>query len=94
MSALAIDKPCFAPGVRLGFDKVREQHILLYPEGAVTLNETAVKVLELCDGNRTLDDIANELADTYGASSPDLKDDISELIAAIAARGLVVDAAD
>jgi pyrroloquinoline quinone biosynthesis protein D len=93
MSATAIDKPCLANGVRLGFDKVRDRPILLYPEGAVALNETAVTVLELCDGNRTIDDIAAALASQY-VDSPDLRTDIEELIAAIAARGLVIDAAD
>jgi len=88
----AIQKPRLATGSRLAFDKVRDQHILLYPEGALTLNETAVTVLELCDGNRTIDDIAVELGSAY-ADNPDLRDDVAELINAIAARGLVIDAA-
>jgi len=87
-----ISKPRLANGSRLAFDKVRDVPILLYPEGALTLNETAVSVLELCDGNRTIDDIAVELGSTY-AENPDLRNDVAELIDAIAARGLVIDAA-
>ncbi len=92
MSATTIEKPRLATGVRLGYDKVRDRHMLLYPEGAVTLNETAVSVLELCDGSRTIDEIASELAGSY-QENPDLRSDVGELIAAIAARGLVTDAA-
>ena len=50
MTEITIEKPRLATGSRLAFDKVRDRHILLYPEGALTLNETAVTVLELCDG--------------------------------------------
>ena len=35
---------------RLDFDSVRQQHVLLYPEGAVLLNPTGAAILELCDG--------------------------------------------
>jgi pyrroloquinoline quinone biosynthesis protein D len=93
MSAAAIEKPRLATGVRLAFDKVRDRHMLLFPEGAVTLNETAVTVLELCDGTRTLDEIAAELGSVYNAG-PEMRADVEELIAAIASRGLVVDAAE
>jgi coenzyme PQQ biosynthesis protein PqqD len=92
MSAASIERPRLATGVRLAFDTVRERHILLYPEGAVTLNETAVTVLELCDGKRTLDEITAELSGVYG-NGPEIRGDVEELIAAIAAQGLVVDAA-
>ncbi len=55
---MAFAHPTLANGVRLHHDKVREQHVLLFPEGALVLNETAVEVLELCDGERSLDDVA------------------------------------
>ena len=88
----SIERPRLATGVRLSFDKVRERHVLLFPEGALTLNESAVAVLELCDGNRTLDDIAAELGAVY-TDGPDLRSDVQELIGAVAAQGLLVDAA-
>ena len=87
---MAFAHPTLANGVRLHHDKVREQHVLLFPEGALVLNETAVEVLELCDGERSLDDIAGVLNDRYEGA--DVKDDISELLDGIGERGLVVDA--
>ncbi len=30
---------------RIGFDPVRQRRVLLYPEGAILLNETAAEIL-------------------------------------------------
>ena len=43
-------RPRLVTGARLRYDEVREEHLLLIPEGAVRLNPTAAQVLELCDG--------------------------------------------
>jgi pyrroloquinoline quinone biosynthesis protein D len=85
-----ITHPALLHGVRLHWDQVRERHVLLYPEGAIALNPTAVTVLELCDGKRTIDDIAAEISKTYNGD--DIRTDVENLINAIAARGLIVDA--
>jgi len=85
-----LSRPQLAPGVRLRWDDVRRRHVLLYPEGALTLNETAADVLELCDGERTIDDIAQELSSRYDGT--DVRADVERLVGAIAGRGLVVDA--
>jgi pyrroloquinoline quinone biosynthesis protein D len=78
-------------GARLQYDDVREEHLLLIPEGAVRLNQTAAEVLELCDGERSLDEIVGVLSARYDGS--DLRDDVRGLVDAMADRGLVVDAA-
>ena len=39
---------------RLDFDPVRQQRVLLYPEGVVLLNDTGAAILELCDGRRSV----------------------------------------
>jgi pyrroloquinoline quinone biosynthesis protein D len=86
---VAFERPRLAGGVRLHHDRVREQHVLLFPEGALVLNETAVEVLELCDGERTLEDIAGVLGERYEGA--DVRDDVSELLDGIGERGLVVE---
>jgi coenzyme PQQ biosynthesis protein PqqD len=70
---------------------VREEHLLLIPEGAVRLNPTAAQVLELCDGERSVDDIVDALSARYEGA--DLRADVVELVDAMAQKGLVVDAA-
>ena len=83
-------RPRLATGARLRYDEVREEHLLLIPEGAVRLNPTAAEVLELCDGERSIDDIAAALSTRYDGA--DLRDDVVELIDAMAQKGLVIDA--
>ena len=58
-------RPRLVTGARLRYDDVREEHVLLIPEGVVRLNPTAAEVLELCDGERSLDDIVGALSARY-----------------------------
>lgn len=82
-------RPRLATGARLRYDDVRKEHVLLIPEGAVRLNPTAAEVLELCDGERSLDDIVGALSARYEGA--DLRDDVVELVDAMAQKGLLVD---
>jgi pyrroloquinoline quinone biosynthesis protein D len=86
-----VTRPSLVTGARLGYDDVREEHVLLIPEGVVRLNPTAAEVLELCDGERSLDDIVGALSARYEGA--DVHDDVVELVDAMAQRGLVVDGA-
>jgi pyrroloquinoline quinone biosynthesis protein D len=86
-----VTRPRLVTGARLRYDEVREEHVLLIPEGAVRLNPSAAEVLELCDGERSLDDIVGALSARYEGA--DVRDDILELVDAMTQRGLVVDAA-
>jgi pyrroloquinoline quinone biosynthesis protein D len=86
-----VNRPRLVDGVRLQYDEVREQHLLLVPEGAVHLNATAAQVLELCDGERSVEEIASALSERY--SGADVADDVHELIGGLVQHGLVIDAA-
>ena len=82
-------RPRLVTGARLRYDDVREEHVLLIPEGAVRLNPTAAEVLELCDGERSLDDIVGALSARYDGAA--VRDDVVELLDAMTEKGLVVD---
>ena len=84
-------RPRLVTGARLRYDDVREEHLLLVPEGAVRLNASAAEGLELCDGERSVEDIAGVLAARYDGA--DLSGDVRELVDGMAERGLLVDAA-
>jgi pyrroloquinoline quinone biosynthesis protein D len=86
-----VTRPRLVTGARLRYDDVREEHVLLVPEGAVRLNPSAAEVLELCDGERSLDDIVGVLATRYDGA--DLGEDVRGLVGAMAEKGLLVDAA-
>jgi pyrroloquinoline quinone biosynthesis protein D len=85
-----VTRPRLATGARLRYDEVREEHLLLVPEGAVRLNPSAVEVLELCDGERSLDEILAVLSQRYDGT--DLSADVRDLIDGMTERGLLVDA--
>jgi pyrroloquinoline quinone biosynthesis protein D len=86
-----LTRPRLVTGARLQYDDVREEHVLLVPEGVVRLNPTAAEVLELCDGERSLDEIVDTLSARYEGS--DLRGDVRGLVDGMTQRGLVVDAA-
>jgi pyrroloquinoline quinone biosynthesis protein D len=71
---------------RLDFDRVRQRRVLLYPEGAMFINETGAAILELCDGTRTVGEIARTLGERYQA---DVSHDVLEYLAGMTQRDLV-----
>lgn len=73
---------------RLDFDPVRKRPVLLYPEGAVLLNDTGAAILELVDGARTVGDIVQLLGQRYGA---DVTADVTEYLSDLARRELIRD---
>jgi pyrroloquinoline quinone biosynthesis protein D len=84
-------RPRLVSGARLQYDEVRDEHVLLVPEGVVRLNPTAAAVLELCDGERSLDEIVGALSERYDGF--DVREDVRGLVDGMTQRGLVVDAA-
>jgi pyrroloquinoline quinone biosynthesis protein D len=82
-----VHKPRLASGVRLHRDEVRSRDVLLYPEGALVLNDTAAQVLALCDGERTFDEVVAAVSELYGGA--DVRDDVAELIQGVADQGLM-----
>jgi pyrroloquinoline quinone biosynthesis protein D len=71
---------------RLEYDPVRQRPILLYPEGAVLLNDTGAAILELCNGARTVSEIVTILTERYCA---DVSADVTEYLDQMADRELV-----
>lgn len=71
---------------RLDYDPVRQRRVLLYPEGAVLLNDTGAAVLELVDGKRTVGEIARLLGERY---QTDVTADVTEYLSGLAERELI-----
>jgi pyrroloquinoline quinone biosynthesis protein D len=84
-----VSRPRLVEGGRLQYDDVREEHLLLIPEGAVRLNATAAQVLELCDGERTVEEVVSAVSERYAGA--DVAADVRELLGGMAEQGLVVD---
>lgn len=58
-------RPTLSSHVRMRFDRTRERHVLLGPESVIVLNPTGADILGLCDGNRTVSDVAAVLQERY-----------------------------
>ena len=90
MTLGAQSRPRLWKFARVQFDEARQRNVLQYPEGAVLLNDTAAEILALCDGTRTLSEIAAELGKRYGS---DVLEDVRSYLSQLADRELVRDAA-
>jgi len=85
--ALSLDSvPSLWRLARLQFDPVRNQRVLLYPEGVVLLNDTGAAVLDLCDGRRSVADIASVLGERFNC---DVQADVLEYLTGLADQALV-----
>jgi pyrroloquinoline quinone biosynthesis protein D len=71
---------------RLDFDPVRQQRVLLYPEGVVLLNNTGGAILELCDGRRSITEIGRLLNEKYNR---DVTADVIDYLSALVEQDLV-----
>jgi pyrroloquinoline quinone biosynthesis protein D len=73
--------PRIRRGVKCAYDQIRSAHVVLFPEGVLVLNETAASVVALCDGVRSVGDIAVVLADSYvGVEPADVADLVTRLV--------------
>lgn len=80
-------RPALARGAKMRWDKTRERHVLLGPETVVVLNPTGADILGLCDGQRSVADIAGELARRYDRV---VDDEVSGFLEKLVARRWVV----
>ncbi len=63
---------------------------MLFPEGMIRVQETGNDILELCDGKRTLQEIAATLAVRYVAADPaKIVEDVSSFLEALQQKRIV-----
>lgn len=86
IASYRLDYLSLAPGVRLHWSTVRQQHWLLFPEGALALNASAAAILACCDGQHGLDDMVIALQTQY--QNINVKE-IEELLLRLMDRGLL-----
>ena len=78
-----------APGCRLGSAPGQED-LLLIPEGALRLKGPARAIVELCDGQRTLAGVVEELVRRYPtADAQRIEAETAALVAGLRSRGVL-----
>ena len=85
----AATQPVLPPHIQLRHDAGRGRWIILAPERLFDPDEIAVEVLKLCDGQRTVADIADQLAKEYNAPVDEIKADVIEMLQDLADKGVV-----
>jgi pyrroloquinoline quinone biosynthesis protein D len=81
--------PRFAAGTKFRFDAVREHWVVLGPERLFLPDETAVEILKLVDGQRSLDDIAGVLAARFAAPREIIAADVAAMLRDLADKGAI-----
>ena len=75
------DTPIVAPKARTKWDNVRQQYLLLFPEGLLVLNKTAHEIINMCDGKHKVDAIVRSLSDKYKTQvDVDVREMLSRLV--------------
>jgi len=81
-------QPRFAPGCRWGTQG--EERVVLFPEGMIRVQGTGQKVLELCDGRRTVEDIVTALSAAYSEADPvKIREDVVSFLEALQQKRIV-----
>ncbi|MES1928776.1 coenzyme PQQ synthesis D [Salinisphaera dokdonensis CL-ES53] len=79
--------PRIARGHRMQFEPAQDCHVLLYPEGMITLNPSAAEILQRCDGQRSVQVICDDLSAAFDGA--DVTGDVYEFLRLAASQGWV-----
>ncbi len=85
----AASKPSLPRHIKLRHDAARGNWTVLAPERVFTPDAIAVAVLQLCDGKRTVEDIAGELSRAYDAPRDQILADVASMLQELADKGVV-----
>ncbi|HTV47953.1 MAG TPA: pyrroloquinoline quinone biosynthesis peptide chaperone PqqD [Phycisphaerae bacterium] len=83
-------RPRLRKGVRLKpEDATGTKQTLLFPEGFADLDEPSAAILNLCDGNRTVDQIVQELLREFDASQDEIASDVNQCLRSLRDMALI-----
>ena len=72
---------------RFQWEEAQTSFVLLYPEGMITLNQSASEILKHCDGTSTANGIIEKLKHTF--PDADLESDVREFLENAYAAGWI-----
>jgi pyrroloquinoline quinone biosynthesis protein D len=81
--------PYLPRGVRLKFDKPRDQWVLLAPERMFVLDEIALEIVKCCDGEATVATIVDDLSTRFEAPRDAVAKDVLVLLQDFADKGVM-----
>ena len=81
--------PRLARGVKLREDAARGRWVVLAPERMFVPDETAIEVLRLLDGARSVDAVVDALAARFAAPRQEIAADVLEMLRDLVEKGVV-----
>jgi pyrroloquinoline quinone biosynthesis protein D len=85
----ATSRPSLARGRRLHYDEPRNKWVVQAPERVLSPDPIAVEVLKLCDGSRTVAELAESLSTRYNAPKEQIEADVISMLQELADKGVV-----
>ena len=92
ISVSETSRPVLPRHARLKFDETRQVWVILAPERVLAPDEIAVEVLQLCDGVRSVTDVADQLAQKYAAPREAIMADVIAMLQDLADKGFLTEA--
>ena len=85
-------RPVLPRHTRLKYDETRQVWVILAPERVLAPDEIAVEVLQLCNGERNVGDVADQLAAKYAAPREAILADVIAMLQDLADKGFLTEA--
>jgi pyrroloquinoline quinone biosynthesis protein D len=82
-------RPFLPRGIKLRHDAARDRWVIQAPERVFSPDAIAVAILKLCDGARTVAEVAEALAASYNAPKEQILADIVPMLQDLADKGVV-----
>jgi len=81
--------PGLPVGVKLRFDKQRNQWVLLAPERLFVLDNIALEIVKRCDGKASVGEIVSDLAEAFAAPRDVILKDVGALLQDLADKRIL-----
>jgi pyrroloquinoline quinone biosynthesis protein D len=85
-------RPVLPRHAKLKFDETRQVWVILAPERVLAPDEIAVEVLKLCDGERSVGQMVDLLAEKYAAPREAIATDVVAMLQDLADKGFLTEA--
>ncbi|HEU0083823.1 MAG TPA: pyrroloquinoline quinone biosynthesis peptide chaperone PqqD [Bradyrhizobium sp.] len=92
ISVTEASRPVLPRHARLKFDETRQLWVILAPERVLAPDDTAVEILQLCDGVRSVGLIIDQLAAKYVAERAAIGADVIAMLQDLADKGFLTEA--
>ena len=92
ISVSEASRPVLPRHARLKFDETRQRWVILAPERVLAPDDTAVEILQLCDGARSVAQMIDQLAEKYTAARDAIATDVVAMLQDLADKGFLTEA--